>query len=182
MTRAVLLDVNVMIALTHSAHVHHGLVHNWVRSQGQLAWASCTVTQLGFVRVASQPAIGGASTSPSAALALLDQLLDHPGHEFWPDGADVAASVALRSPLVVGHRQVTDAYLLGLAMQRGSALVTLDRGLASTASAMQADRHVHWIGPPSSSGVAHEPAAPYGTATTAAAGAPKNAAARKRKR
>lgn len=182
MTRPVLLDVNVLIALTHAAHVHHGLVQGWVQAQGQLAWASCTVTQLGFVRLASQPAIGGASTSPSAALALLDQLLDHPGHQFWPDGTEVAASPALRSQLVVGHRHITDAYLLGLAMQRGSAMATLDRGLAAIATAMQAERHVHWIGPPSSAGVAHEPAAPYRTHTRSTTGAAKPTAAKKRKR
>jgi uncharacterized protein len=161
LSRPLLLDVNVLIALTHSAHVHHGLVQAWAQAQGKLAWASCTVTQLGFVRLASQPAIGGASTSPGAALALLDQLLDHPGHQFWPDGQDIANSPALRSPLIVGHRQVTDAYLLGLALGKGSALVTLDRGLASIATAMQADRHLHWIGPASSAGAAHEPAARY---------------------
>ena len=161
MSRPVLLDVNVLIALTHSAHVHHDLVQGWVQAQAKLAWASCTVTQLGFMRLASQPAIGGAGTSPGAALALLDQLLEHPGHRFWPDGQDIAASPALRSPLIVGHRQVTDAYLLGLAMRQGSALVTLDRGLASIAAAMQADRHLEWIGPAASAGVAHEPAPRY---------------------
>ena len=168
MSRPLLLDVNVLIALTHSAHVHHTLVQGWAQSQGKLAWASCTVTQLGFVRLASQPAIGGTGTSPPAALALLDQLLAHPGHRFWPDGQDIATSPALRSPLVVGHRQVTDAYLLGLAMRHGSALVTLDRGLASIATAMQGDRHLHWIGPAPSPGGAHEPT-PRHRATKAAA-------------
>ena len=174
MSRPLLLDVNVLIALTHSAHVHHGLVQDWVQAQGKLAWSSCTVTQLGFVRLAAQPAIGGAHTSPADALALLDQLLAHPGHQFWPDGQDITASPALRSPLVVGHRQVTDTYLLGLAMRQGSALVTLDRGLASIAAAMQADRHVHWIGPASAAGAAHEPVGRYRS--------PQSSGARKRAR
>jgi hypothetical protein len=79
----------------------------------------------GFVRLAPQPAIGGAGTSPGAAMALLDQLLDHPGHQLRPDEQDIATSPALRSPLILGHRQVTEVYLLGLAMRQGSALVTL---------------------------------------------------------
>ena len=80
-------------------------------------------------------------------------------HDITASCAPRSTSRALRSPLVVGHRQVTDAYLLGLAMRLGSALVTLDRGLASIATAMQAERHLEWIGPASSAGVAHEPAA-----------------------
>jgi toxin-antitoxin system PIN domain toxin len=163
LSRPLLLDINVLIALTHSAHVHHALVQDWVQAQGKLAWSSCTVTQLGFVRLAGMPAIGGANTSPAAALALLDQLLAHPGHHFWPDAQGIANSEALRSPLIVGHRQVTDGYLLGLAMREGSALVTLDRGLASVARAMQAERHVHWIGPAGGGETAHEPAASYRT-------------------
>jgi predicted nucleic acid-binding protein len=121
------------------------------------------VTQLGFVRLAAMPAIGGDGTSPGAALALLDQLLAHPGHHFWPDAQGIANAPALRSPLIVGHRQVTDGYLLGLAMHEGSSLVTLDRGLASVARAMQAERHVHWIGPAGGAETAHEPAASYRT-------------------
>lgn len=163
MSRPLLLDVNVLIALTHSAHVHHALVQDWVQAQGKLAWSTCTVTQLGFVRLAATPAIGGDDTSPGAALALLDQLLAHPGHQFWPDAEGIASSPALRSPLIVGHRQITDAYLLGLAMRQGSALVTLDRGLASIARALQAERHLHWIGPAAGVETAHQPSARYRT-------------------
>ena len=161
MSRPLLLDVNLLIALTHSAHVHHALVQDWAQAQGKLAWSTCTVTQLGFVRLAATPAIGGDDTTPGAALALLDQLLAHPGHHFWPDAEGIAQSPALRSPLIVGHRQITDAYLLGLAMRQGSALVTLDRGLASVARGMQAERHLHWIGPAASAETAHEPPARY---------------------
>jgi len=63
LSRPLLLDVNVLIALTHSAHVHHALVQDWVQAQGKLAWSTCTVTQLGFVRLAAMPAIGGDITS-----------------------------------------------------------------------------------------------------------------------
>jgi toxin-antitoxin system PIN domain toxin len=161
LSRPLLFDVNLLIALTHSAHVHHALVQDWVQAQGKLAWSTCTVTQLGFVRLAATPAIGGDDTSPGAALGLLDQLLAHPGHHFWPDAQGIADSAVLRSPLIVGHRQITDAYLLGLAMHQGSALVTLDRGLASIARAMQAERHLQWIGPAASAETAHEPAARY---------------------
>ncbi|NRF68292.1 PIN domain-containing protein [Aquincola sp. S2] len=160
MSRPALLDVNVLIALTHEAHVHHAPVQSWLRRQGDFEWASCTVTQLGFIRLAAMPAIGGPDASPRAALALLDETLQHPGHTFWADRHGAARFGALRSPLVVGHRQVTDAYLLGLAAEQKAALVTLDRGLVALAEAQQLAAHVQWIGP--ESGVAaHEPPARY---------------------
>lgn len=160
MTRALLLDVNVLVALTHEAHVHHGVAQAWLRRQSPLAWASCSVTQLGFVRLAAMPAVGGPEASPRGALALLDEMLQHPGHVFWPDRQGLAGAACLRSPLVVGHRQVTDAYLLGMAVQQRSALVTLDRGLLALAEAQQVAAHLHWIGPEGGH-AAHEPSGRY---------------------
>lgn len=155
-----LLDVNVLVALTHEAHVHHALAQSWLRRHMSF-WASCTVTQLGFVRVASTPAIGGPEASPQAALAMLDEMLQHAGHVFWADKGGIAPMQSLRSPMVVGHRQVTDAYLLGLAVQQRSKLVTLDRGLLALAQAQQLGEHLQWIGPEAGTVAAHEADARY---------------------
>ena len=123
MSRPALLDVNLLVALFDPDHLHHDLAHDWFADNRHRGWATCAVTENGFVRVLANPAYGSAVSRPADLVARLQQLSDIEGHQFWAD------SVSLRDPALfdcsrVGHRQLTDVYLLGLAQKNGEAKLT----------------------------------------------------------
>lgn len=117
-----LLDADTLIALSVVDHVHHETVEEWFASQTE-AFATCPITQGALMRFLVR---GGASARQAAGVVA--DRAEHPRHEFWPDDLTYA-EVSLVG--VVGHRQLTDAYLAGLARARGGTLTTLDRGLAA---------------------------------------------------
>lgn len=119
-----LLDGNLLIALTDTAHVHHTAASAWFAGH-QAPFATCPITQGTLLRLQLHL---GAARHIADALAFLTALTDHPRHRFWPDDLGYAA---VRMAGVQGHRQVTDAYLAGLARHRGGRLATLDAGLAA---------------------------------------------------
>jgi uncharacterized protein len=131
MTPTFLLDVNILVAMMWPAHEAHGRVQEWFRKHGRKAWATCPLTQAGFVRIASNPAFSPDAVTPQDAAALLDSNLKHPSHEFWGDDISFVDAVASFQKELFGHRQVTDAYLLGLVMRKKGKLVTLDKGVAT---------------------------------------------------
>jgi toxin-antitoxin system PIN domain toxin len=124
-----LLDVNVLIALTWPTHVHHATARRWFDRESRGGWATCPLTQLGFVRVSSNRAAIRDAVMPGEAVAMLERLTALPGHDFWPDEVAVPFAGPFASLSLVGHRQVTDAYLLALAQHHGGKLATLDRGV-----------------------------------------------------
>jgi len=124
-----LLDVNVLVALTWPTHVHHGVARRWFDLHSVEGWATCPITQLGFVRLSSNPKIIRDAVAPREAVAMLARLTALPGHVFWPDAVEVSASGPFAALSFVGHRQATDAYLLALAQCQEGRLVTLDRGI-----------------------------------------------------
>jgi toxin-antitoxin system PIN domain toxin len=126
---ACLLDVNVLIAMTWPTHKAHGKVQHWFSRGGHEKWASCPFTQTAFVRILSNPAFSPNALAPADALALLRSNLGHPTHQFWPDDVGLLEAVAHFEPRITGHQQVTDAYLLGLAIHKKGKLATLDRAL-----------------------------------------------------
>jgi hypothetical protein len=132
--RTVLLDVNVLIALHWPAHEHHDAAHQWfaARAAGR-RWATCPLTQLGFVRIVANPAFSPDALTPADALGLLGRNLAHPAHEFWPDDVGLTEAVGSLLPRLQGHRQLTDMYLLGLAMKRRGAVASFDAGLGALA-------------------------------------------------
>lgn len=125
-----LLDVNVLIALAWPSHVHHAQAHAWFARRAADGWATCPLTQLGFVRISSNPKIIPEAVLPQQALKVLGQMVEHKHHVFWTDDLGLTDR---HIPVVhlMGHRQVTDAYLLGLAIRRRGRLVTLDESLSS---------------------------------------------------
>ncbi len=129
-----LLDVNVLVALAWPSHVHHGRAHDWFARHAAAGWATSPLTQLGFVRVSSNPKAIPEAVSPPQALDVLRQFVGHVHHVFWPDDLE-AYNAVIPAGLVMGHRQVTDAYLLGLAIERGGTLVTLDASISSLLTA-----------------------------------------------
>lgn len=125
-----LLDVNLLVALAWPSHVHHEVARAWFDSARGSGWATCPLTVLGFVRISSNPRAVGADdvVSPEEALALVSGVTtSDDAHVFWPDDLELSSSWS--PALVVGHRQVTDAYLARLAQAHGGRLATLDRRL-----------------------------------------------------
>ena len=122
-----LLDVNLLVALFDSDHVHHDLAHDWFASEGSKAWATCAATENGFLRVLTNPAYHGGELRLSALAPLLRRFCTSKGHHFWPDTVSLHDSKLFDLSVVRGHRQVTDVYLLGLARQMDGRLATFDR-------------------------------------------------------
>ena len=127
-----LLDLNVLLSLFDPAHVHHAKAFAWWNDRRSEGWASCPLTQNGFVRVISGPGYER-PRALAEALALLRAQLDEPGHEFWPDDISLADSHLFDHARLHGPGQITDAYLLALAVKNGGRLVTLDKSIALTA-------------------------------------------------
>jgi uncharacterized protein len=141
-----LLDANLLIALTHAAHIHHAEAHAWFAEQPKRRWATCAMTQLAFVRLTSNPKVVGSEITPAQAMQALDAMAAQPAHEYWADSPAPLGLATMQSAALVGHRQVTDAYLLGLAAARKQRLATLDRGLFSFAVAAELGGHVELVG------------------------------------
>jgi len=124
-----LLDVNVLLALAWREHTAHAVARAWFRRNSRQGWATCPFTQASFVRILSNPAFSPEAVTPREAMRVLELALQHPFHSFWSDEIGLAAAVQPFHRRIVGHRQVNDAYLLGLAIHKGGRLATLDRGL-----------------------------------------------------
>ena len=120
-----LLDVNVLIALLDAAHIHHQRASQWLEQSLHHGWASCPLTQNGCLRILAQPAYPQAL--PLAAVAQrLGQAAATPAHLFIADDYSLLDADSLHWPQLLGHRQVTDAYLLGLAVRHGCRFVSFD--------------------------------------------------------
>ena len=126
-----LLDVNVLVALLWPAHEANQLALRWFHRLGRKSWATCGITQAGFVRVVSNPAFTRDALSPQQAIELLETNAGHPAHRFWKDESGFLSLVAPFAVRITGHRQVTDAFLLGLALRNKGKVATLDRGMLS---------------------------------------------------
>ncbi|MFZ5512152.1 MAG: TA system VapC family ribonuclease toxin [Pseudomonadota bacterium] len=123
-----LLDVNVLIALLDSDHVHHGRAVAWLTEHIHHGWASCPLTQNGCIRIMSQS--GYPNPLPAAQVAgRLAEATATTHHAFWSDTVSLLDSGRIDWTRVLGARQVTDVYLLALAVEHGGRLVTLDRGV-----------------------------------------------------
>jgi len=126
-----LLDVNLLIALAWPNHPQHATADAWFAEYSKDGWGTCMVTQLGFVRVSSHPAIESHVTTQEA-LQKLREIAGTPGHEFWPEppGGYQNDAFARTVPNTLTHGAVTDGYLATVASCHGGKLATLDRSLA----------------------------------------------------
>ena len=127
-------DVNVLLALVWPRHESHAAAHAWFAKSGRHAWATNVVTQLGVLRLLTNPTLTQGSVSAATALDLLGQATSHAGHEFWPLDREIPSELKLMAPRVRGHRQWTDAVLLWQASERGGVLVTFDSGVKELAT------------------------------------------------
>ncbi len=129
-----LLDVNVLVALAFPNQASHRAAHQWFAAQPDRAWATCPLTQAGFLRLATR-ILGGTREALHAAFVALDQNCQAPGHHFWPAPVDLRAlDVRMRSRLT-GPNQITDLQLLLAARHHRGQLVTFDTGLRVLAAA-----------------------------------------------
>jgi toxin-antitoxin system PIN domain toxin len=125
-----LLDVNALVALAWDSHVHHAAVRSWFAANGPDGWATCPITESGFVRVSSNPKVLPAPLAVEAARDALRALRGAHGHRFLADDVSIGDDDV---PRLNGHRQVTDAHLLTLARRNGLRIVTFDAGLTDLA-------------------------------------------------
>jgi hypothetical protein len=125
----VLLDVNLLFVLHQPLHPDYKLASQWfLRNQGK-PFASCPMTQSGLMRLLLQGIGGLTPFDMQEACDALQHFIEQPGHVFWPDTPAYLDSAKTLLPRMQGHRQITDAYLLGLAIHNKGKLATLDRGI-----------------------------------------------------
>jgi len=121
-----LLDINVLIALVDPWHVFHLAATQWMLSNYTGKWATCPLTENGFLRVFGHPQYKNGLGSPAAALPFLQQMYASPGHMFWRLDLSFATGRVFESLEGIGPSQITDLYLLGLAVKRGGRFSTFD--------------------------------------------------------
>ncbi len=126
-----LLDVNALVALAWDSHVHHAAIRAWFAAQAGAGWATCPLTESGFVRGSSNRNVLPAAIGVEEARGVLAALRRVGAHAFLVDDVSMVDDDV---PRPAGHRQVSDAHLLALARRRGAALVTFDRGVFELAS------------------------------------------------
>jgi hypothetical protein len=137
-------DVNVLLAMGTESHVHHALVNAWFDASPKLPWALCAFTEAGFLRVSTAPHPG--QISMHEAKAVLETLSRHRGYRYQPITADWQTLLAPIQKRLYGTKQVTDAFLLGLAVREDLVLVTMDRGILHLAGA-EHSKHVLLLQP-----------------------------------
>ena len=130
-----LLDVNALVALAWDSHVHHTRMRSWFTANSSAGWATCPITESGFVRVSANPKVLPSAIGINVAREVLSAFRARPGHRFLVDDVSVCDSDV---PAMAGYRQVTDAHLLTLARRRGMRLVTFDASILSIGD----ERHV----------------------------------------
>ena len=136
-----LLDVNVLIALLDADHLHHRRASDWLAENLAAGWASCAVTQNGCIRIMSQPAYPNAL--PTARVAERLRAAASTTHHRFIDGAlSLLDAEHFDTERLLGHRAVTDAYLLGLAVQNDLRLVTFDGAVPMQAVRGATPRHI----------------------------------------
>ena len=124
-----LLDVNVLIALLDADHALHDPALEWFAANGKEGWASCPITQNGCIRVMSNRAYPNA-LPVSSIIDRLGEAARQPQHEFWADEISLLERGAIDPARIHGPGQLTDTYLLALAVRRRGCLVTFDKSIA----------------------------------------------------
>ena len=121
-----LLDVNLLISLFDQKHQHHEAAHRWFERTGRGSWATCPITQNGFVRIVSNPVYASLKATPEEAVEFLAYMCSAQEHVFWPDVVSIVDQSHFVRSSLKSHSQVTDLYLVSLAVFYGGRLATLD--------------------------------------------------------
>jgi len=137
----VLFDVNVLIAIIDEEHVHHWVAHEWWAANRSAGWATCPLTENGLARIMSQSGYKNRVTA-TFAIDLLAEQVGETDHAFWPDDVSLRNGALFDPSCILGPNQITDVYLLALAMKNGGRLATLDRSVPLRAVRGAEPRHV----------------------------------------
>ena len=121
-----LLDINVIIALLDRGHLMHRAARQWMEQELEHGWATCPISQNGVVRIMAQPAYP--NHRPAAQVAeRLSEACNHASHQFWPEEISLLQAGLIRWERLLGPRQITDCYLLALAVTHGGRFVSFDQ-------------------------------------------------------
>ena len=129
-----LLDVNVILALIDFDHVFHARSHDWWNGVNDNGWASCPLTENGVVRIMSRPRYSAPEQySPKEIINWLTEFIRDTDHEFWPDALSLTDPRLFDHGRILGPRQITDHYLLALAVSHNAIFVTFDQSISTAA-------------------------------------------------
>jgi hypothetical protein len=122
-----LLDVNALLALLWENHVCHARMARWFAGNENRGWATCPITEQGFVRIVCNPAYMKPAPGIRSAIDLLQKTTETSNnHQFWANDLPLSALSSSMRHRLQGPKQITDAYLLAMAMHRNGTLVTFD--------------------------------------------------------
>lgn len=128
-----LLDVNVLIALIDPTHISHNAAHDWFAAEAQDGWATCPLVENGALRIVAHPKYPNTPGSPAVVARVLRGLRTQTGHVFWPDDISLLTADHVDTDQLLGQGQITDSYLLALAVAHSGQLASLDQRLSVTA-------------------------------------------------
>jgi hypothetical protein len=129
-----LLDINLIIALMDPDHVFHQRAHDWWGEAGK-PWASCPLTENGFVRITSSAAYSSGETATVLEMAsMLSAFTKSSNHEFWADSFSITDTSHFNHALILAPKHLTDLYLLKMASKNSGCLATFDRNIPATAA------------------------------------------------
>ena len=141
-----LLDVNVLIAMFVPIHANHERAHQWLNRNKQGGWATCPITVNGCIRILSNPSCPGVYSSLTELAALVRENCSGRDHHFWEDSVSLLDETLFQTANLGGHKKITDAYLLGLAVRNHGRLATFDRNIPLQAVHGAKPSHVVFIG------------------------------------
>jgi hypothetical protein len=142
-----LLDVSLLVALFDPTHIHHDVAHDWFEDRHHYGWATCPLTENGFVRVMSNPAYGSEMRRPDVVIKALRKFRQSAHHRFWDANLSLSNDRLFRLEVIRGHGQLTDVYLLGLATTMKGCLATFDRTIPVSAVRGARKEHLQVIAP-----------------------------------
>lgn len=131
----------MLIALLQPDHAHHAIAHDWWSMNRKAGWASCPLTQNGFIRIISQPKYPR-PVPVARALDLLAEEIQGSDHNFWADDLSLLDTERFVRDRILGPKQLTDVYLLALAVKNGGRFVTFDRAIPAEAVRDSAKQHI----------------------------------------
>ena len=144
-----LLDVNVLIALFDAEHIHYETAHSWFGSRACGSWSTCPLTENGFVRIVANPSYPGRRTTVADAAERLRIFCKTDDHVFWPDSLSLREREHLTAGAIRGYRQITDVYLLALAVHNDGVLATFDDSIPIAAVPNAGDNRILLLKPES---------------------------------
>jgi toxin-antitoxin system PIN domain toxin len=136
-----LLDVNVLLGLLWPSHAFHASALNWFLEHREEGWATCPLTEIGFLRVVTNPVFSPDAPDFGNAIEMLTASKQESRfHRFWPASIPCEEVASIFGERVSGHKQIPDVYLLSLAMHHGGKLLTFDRRILHLAPEGSAER------------------------------------------